>query len=122
MVKEVKRKVKKVEVEVVELKVELPAEFFDNMDKAKAEVAKMRGYDISYGEYIVEAMEDLVKMVEDLSVKVTKAKDIISGLQEVPKEEKPLEPEPGTEVSETEVPAELYAHIIKDEDKHTMYQ
>jgi hypothetical protein len=118
----VKRKTKKVEVEVVELKIELSAEFFDNMEIAKKQVADMRGYDISYGEYIEEAMNDLVKMVESYSEKLVQASEIIkqqdAALPLAPEEEEdePGEPQPG------EVPPELYAHIIKDEDKRTMYQ
>jgi len=119
---DVKRKTKKVEVEVVELKIELSAEFFDNMDKAKKQVADARGYDVSYGEYIEEAMNDLVKMVEDYSTKLIQASEIIkqqdSQLPLAPEEE--AEPEPG-EPQPGEVPPELYAHIVKDEDKMTMY-
>jgi hypothetical protein len=120
---EVKRKKVKVEKEVVELKITLDAEFFDNMDKAKQQVAEARGYDISYGEYIEEAMNDLVKMVEDYSTKLYQASEIIKQQDaqlplapEEPEEEpEPGEPQPG------EVPPELYAHIVKDEDKRTMY-
>ena len=74
---EVKRKKVKVEKEVVELTIQLSAEFFDNMDKAKKQVADNRGYDISYGEYIEEAMNDLVKMVGELQDKVIEASQII---------------------------------------------
>lgn len=120
---DVKRKTKKVEVEVVELKIELDADFFDNMEKAKASVAEQRGYDITYGEYIQEAMEDLVTMVEEYSARLTQASDIIKQQDEAlgkpVKSEAPVNPE--TKEPE-EAPAELYAHIIKDEDKHTMYQ
>lgn len=119
---DVKRKKKKVEVEVVELKIELSAEFFDNMDKAKKQVADARGYDVSYGEYIEEAMNDLVQMVEDYSTKLIQASEIIkqqdSQLPLAPEEES--EPEPG-EPQPGEVPPELYAHIVKDEDKRIMY-
>lgn len=125
MSEEVKRKKKQVEVEVVELKIQLSAEFFDNMEKAKKQVADKRGYDITYGEYVEEAMNDLVKMVGELQDKVVEASQIIMkqdealGQVEIVKEPEPgeqLEGEPG------EVPPELYAHIIKDEDKRTMYQ
>ena len=120
---DVKRKKKKVEVEVVELKIELSAEFFDNMDKAKKQVADHRGYDVTYGEYIEEAMNDLVKMVEDYSAKLIKASEVIKQ-QDTALAQPIEEPEPGEEVEGApgEVPAELYAHIIKDEDKRTMYQ
>ena len=129
---DVKRKTKKVEIEVVELKIELDAEFFDNMEKAKKQVADQRGYDVSYGEYIQEAMEDLVKMVEDYSNKLIEASEIIKEqdnalgnptpeeYEHIKNGEQPVDPETG-EV-ESDVPEELYAHIIKDEDKRTMYQ
>ncbi len=54
------------EVEVVELKIQLSSEFFNNMDEAKKQVAEQRGYDVSYGEYIEEAINDLINMVEEL--------------------------------------------------------
>lgn len=121
---DVKRKKKKVEVEVVELKIELSAEFFDNMDKAKKQVADARGYDVTYGEYIEEAMNDLVQMVEDYSAKLIQASEIIkkqdSQLPLAPQEPEEEDREPG-EPQPGEVPAELYAHIVKDEDKRTMY-
>lgn len=74
MVLEVKRKTKKIvtKKEIVELRIELSAEFFDNMDNAKIQVAEQRGYDITYGEYIEEAMNDLVKMVGELSNELQK--------------------------------------------------
>jgi hypothetical protein len=72
MVETIKRKVKKtvVKEEVVELKIQLSAKFFDNMDTAKISVAEQRGYDITYGEYIEEAMNDLVQMVGELSAQL----------------------------------------------------
>ena len=125
MSEEVKRKKIKVEKEVVELKIQLSAEFFDNMEKAKKQVADQRGFDISYGEYVEEAMNDLVKMVGELQEKVVEASQIIMkqdealGAAEVVKEPEPGEELPG---EPEEVPPELYAHIIKDEDRRTMYQ
>ena len=122
MSEEVKRVKKQVEVEVVELKIQVSDVFFNNMEKAKKQVADKRGYDVSYGEYLEEAMNDLVKMVGELSDQVVQASEIIQkqdaeltgpGARE---EKPPEEGEPG------EVPDELYAHIIKDEDKRTMYQ
>ena len=120
----VKRKTKKVEVEVVELKIELSAEFFDNMEKAKKQVADQRGYDIEYGEYIEEAMNDLVKMVGELQDKVVEASQIIMKQDAELTGPEQREPEPGEKVEgePAAVPDELYAHIIKDEDKRTMYQ
>lgn len=119
---EVKRKTKKVEVEVVELKLELSAEFFDNLEKAKKQVADNRGYDVSYGEYIEEAMNDLVKMVEDYSTKLYQASEIIkkqdAALPLAPEEQE--EPEPG-EPQPGEVPPELYAHLKENEENDPSY-
>ena len=125
MKQEVKRIKKQIEIDVVELKIQLSEEFFNNMEKAKKQVADKRGYDITYGEYIEEAMNDLVKMVGELQDKVVEASQIIMkqdealGAAEVVKEPEPGEELPG---EPEEVPPELYAHIIKDEDKRTMYQ
>jgi len=124
MSQEVKRIKKQIEVEVVELQVELSEEFFENMEKAKKMVADKRGYDISYGEYIEEAMNDLVKMVGELQDKVVEASQIIMKQDEALGAAEVVVPEPGEKVEgePEEVPPELYAHIIKDEDKRTMYQ
>ena len=126
----IERKKKQIEIDVVELKVEFDADFFDDMAKAKADVAQQRGYDVSYGEYIQEALEDLVTMVESYGAKLQDAAEIIKkqdnalgnpSPEEFKKiEEGPVDPKTG-EVEE-DVPEELYAHIIKDEDKRTMYQ
>lgn len=130
MDEKVERKKKKIEVDVVKLTIELPAEFFDNMDKAKKQVAAQRGYDVTYGEYITEAMNDLVKMVESYSVKLKQADDIIKSQDEaisaalkaegveIVQEELPKDPE-GQE--ETDAPADLYAHIEEDSAKEIMY-
>jgi len=129
MKEEVKRVKKQIEVDVVELSVELSAEFFDNLDKAKKQVADKRGYDVSYGEYVEEAMNDLVKMVEDYSYKLQQATELIKKqdamlgeppayVTDVPSEE-PRDPETG-EV-EADVPDELYAHIEEDSAKEIMY-
>ncbi len=77
MADEFKRVKKQIEVDVVELNIELSAEFFDNMMKAKKQVADKRGYDITIGEYIEEAMNDLVKMVDDYSYKLQQASELI---------------------------------------------
>lgn len=126
MSEEVKRVKKQVEVDVVELKIQLSAEFFDNMEKAKKQVADQRGFDISYGEYVEEAMNDLVKMVGELQDKVIEASQIIQKQDEALGQAEIVqkEPEPGDKVEgePDKVPDELYAHIIKDEDKRTMYQ
>jgi len=123
---EVKRKKVKVEIDVVELKIQLDLAFFENMEKAKKQVADARGYDVSYGEYIQEAMEDLVKMVEDYSNKLIQASDIIKEQDNAlgnpspeeyekikeKKEEEPKEEEP--------VPEELYAHLAENYDNDPM--
>ena len=104
----IERKKKQIEIDVVELKVEFDADFFDDM-----------------------ALEDLVTMVENYGAKLQDAAEIIKkqdnalgnpSPEEFKKieEGKPVDPETG-EVEE-DVPEELYAHIIKDEDKRTMYQ
>ena len=126
MSEEVKRVKKQVEVEAVELKIELTAQFFDNMEKAKKQVADQRGYDISYGEYIEEAMNDLVKMVGELQDKVIEASQIIQAQDAeltgpAQREEQPPEDDDEPKTAEG-VPEHLYAHIVKDEDKHVMYQ
>jgi hypothetical protein len=114
----VKRKKKKVEVDVVELTIELSAEFFDNMEKAKKQVADQRGYDVSYGEYLEEALEDLVNMVEDYSNKLVEASNIIQHQDKQLGQPEEVEPE----IEDGKAPDELYGHIIKDEDRYTMYQ
>ena len=127
---EVKRVKKQIEVDVVRLKVELSAAFFDNMDKAKKQVADKRGYDVTYGEYIEEAMNDLVKMVDDYSYKLQQASELIKKQDamlgepvysvDIPEPEEPVDPESGEE--ETEPAPELYAHIEEDSAKEVMYQ
>ncbi len=131
MSNEVKRVMKKVEVEVVELKIQLSSEFFNNMDEAKKQVAEQRGYDVTYGEYMEEALDDLVKMVEEYSAKLIQASDIIKEQDNAlgnptPEEykkikdgEKPVDPESG-EVEE-DVPESMYAHIVEDSAKEIMY-
>jgi hypothetical protein len=105
--------------ESVELKIELSAKFFDNMDKAKKQVAEQRGYDVSYGEYIEECLDDLVKMVRKMEEELIK-RDFVDGLPEVvDKSEEPVEVE--EEPKEGEVPAHLYAHIEEDSAKEIMY-
>jgi gas vesicle protein len=120
MVKEPKRKVKKIvsEKEVVELTIELSAEFFDNMDKAKQEVAVQRGYDITYGEYMEEALNDLVKMVGQLSEEIQKMsmqqqQDIMSMIPEVKDNSKKEEKK--EEVSEYDELMQEFIEVKKDE-------
>jgi hypothetical protein len=123
MSEEVQHKTVMVEKRVVELKVEVSEDFFKTMEKAKKEVADKRGYDVSFGEYIEEAMNDLVLMVDEYGAKLIEASKIIHeqdealGKLEV---EEPVDPETG-EV-EAEVPDELYAHIIEDTGREVMYQ
>lgn len=128
MSEDVKRKKVQIEVDMVEMKIEVSEQFFDNMDKAKKMVADQRGYDVSYGEYIEEAMNDLVKMVDDYAYKIKEAAEIIKkqddmlgnpGQQAVEIEQQPVDPE--TDEEETEPPAELYAHIEEDSAKEIMY-
>lgn len=126
---EIVRKKKQVEVNVVEMKIEVSELFFNNMEKAKKQVADKRGYDITYGEYLEEALNDLVKMVDDYAYKIQEASEIIKRQDEMLNgpieeegiviEQKPIDPE--TEQEETEPPVELYAHIEKDEAKEIMY-
>lgn len=123
MSEDVKRKNVMVETEVVELKIEVSAEFFATVEKAKKEVADKRGYDVSYGQYFEEAMNDLVAMVDEYGSKLIEASQIIQKQdEELSKpvvQGEPVDPE--TKEPE-EAPPELYAHIIKDEDKRVMYQ
>lgn len=116
---EVKKVKKQVEVEVVELKIQLDEQFFANMEKAKKQVADQRGYDVSYGEYIQEAMNDLVQMVGELQDKVIEASQIIQkqdealGAAEVVSgavEDKD-DDEPKTAEG---VPSDLYAHLAEN--------
>lgn len=119
MVKEPKRKTKKVvtETEVVELTIELSAEFFDNLENAKIQVAEQRGYDITYGEYIEEAMNDLVKMVGQLSEELQKMAsqksymDMLPEVKENPKEEVKEE----AEVSEYDKLMQEFIEVKEDE-------
>ena len=69
-------------------------------------------------------MNDLVAMVGELSQQVQKASTIIQTQDAALGAAEVVEPEPGEKVEgePADVPDELYAHIIKDEDKHTMYQ
>lgn len=126
MVDEVKKVKKVVEVEVVEMTIEVSDKFYEQMKAAKKMVADKRGYDISNGEYIEEAMNDLVQMVEELQNKVIEASQIIQKQDEALGAAEVVDSIVGEEddVPKTAegVPEDLYAHIVKDEDKHTMYQ
>lgn len=122
---EIKKVKKQVEVNVVEMKIEVSEKFFDNMDKAKKQVADKRGFDMTYGEYIEEAMEDLVKMLDEYGAKIMEAHEIIQrqdqmlGLEQKELvEEEPVDPDGEPD----KVPDELYAHIVADEDMRVMYQ
>lgn len=119
MVKEPKRKIKKtvVEEEVVELTIQLSAKFFDNMDMAKMQVAEQRGYDVTYGEYMEEAMNDLVKMVGQLSEELQKMAtqqsyaNMLPEVVERPKEEEKKE----EEVSEYDKLMQEFIEVKEDE-------
>ena len=120
MVETIKRKVKKsiVKEEIVELKIQLSAEFFDNMDQAKLAVAEQRGYDITYGEYIQEAMEDLVKMVGQLSEELQKMSTKSQYEQMLPQVKdnnpEPVE-EPEEELSEYDQLMQEFIEVKEDE-------
>ena len=119
MVETMKRKVKKIvsKKEIVELKITLDAEFFDNMDMAKTQVAEQRGYDITYGEYIQEAMEDLVKMVGQLSEELQKMsteKQFKSLLPEV-KDNNPAPVEEETEEEAYQREMQKFVEVAEDE-------
>jgi len=125
MSEEIKRKKKQVEVDVVELTIELDADFFDNMEKAKKQVAQQRGYDVSYGEYIQEAMEDLVKMVEDYSNKLIDASEIIKQQDDAlgnptPEEWEKRRAKEESKEDDKEVPEELYGHLAENYDNDPM--
>ena len=129
---EVKRVKKFIEIDVVEMKIQISEKFYNNMVKAKKEVADKRGYDISNGEYIEEVIDELMAMVDSYGKQLQDAAAIIKEqddalgnptleeYQDMKNGEKPKDPESGED--EIEAPEELYAHIIKDEDKRTMYQ
>jgi len=122
MVETMKRKVKKIvsKKEIVELKITLDAEFFDNMDMAKIQVAEQRGYDITYGEYIQEAMEDLVKMVGQLSEELQKMsteKQFKSLLPEV----KDNNPAPAAEETEEEAYQREMQKFVEVAEDEVMY-
>jgi hypothetical protein len=73
---------KTVEVEMVEMNIQVTKAFFDTMQKAKADVAQKRGFDITNGEYIEQAMDDMVYMIESLHDQLT-AEQYQEGLPEV---------------------------------------
>jgi len=74
MVETIKRKTKKtvVKEEVVEMKIEISAKLFDHIETAKAAVAEQRGFDVTYGVYIEEVINDLMEMVNQLSEQIEK--------------------------------------------------
>ena len=116
-----KKKERVVVDETVELKIEVSALFFDNMDKAKKKVAEARGFDVSYGEYLEEAMNDLVKMVRSMEDELVR-RDYEDQLPEVKDNSIEIEQEVIEEDDEEkEAPAHLYAHIEEDSAKEIMY-
>jgi hypothetical protein len=122
MVDEVKVKKKQIEKEVVEVTVEMDKQFFDNMMKSKADVAEKRGYDVTIGEYIVEAMDDMVRMIDDLSKKVNALGAQVQYQQGMPVvKENEQEPEPGTHVTEEPAPEGMYAKTTNKELKDPMF-
>lgn len=120
---EVKKVKKVIEIDVIEMEIEISEPFFEKIKQAKQAVEDKTGRKMSYGEYIEQAMEDLVQMYDGALQQIEQAKGIIAQQDAMlggapPEEEKPVDPDG----EPAEVPDELYAHIIKDEDKRTMYQ
>ena len=121
---EVKVKKKVVEHEVVELTIEMDKQFYDNMMEAKKKVAEQRGFDITTGEYIVEAMDDMVKMIDQLSKKVNElgtALQYQQGLPQVIERESEQELEPGTPVKDEPAPEQMYAMTDNKKIKDPMF-
>jgi hypothetical protein len=114
---EVVRETKKIERKVVKLEIEMDEEWFEMMDKAKKQVAEQRGYDVSYGAYIQEAMDDMVHMIEELS-KAVAAQQYQDGMPHVVERE----PEPGEVVPDEPAepaPEDMYA---KTDEPDVMFQ
>lgn len=115
-------KVIKKEIEAIELKIELSKKFFEQVNKSKKEVAEKRGYDVSYGKYIEEAMDDMVKIIDQLSQRVQQLEAMLQYQGQIPQViEKNEEPEPGTHVSEEPTPEGMYAKTTNKELKDPMF-
>lgn len=125
MSEEVKRVKKLVEVEeeVVEMKIEISGKLFDQIEKAKKEVADKRGYDVSYGKYIEEAFDDFVYMIGQMSEQIQKLTTHIEAGAAIP----PVIDKKAAEKSEEEKEAEkaameqMYGHISPDGKDDPMF-
>jgi translation initiation factor IF-3 len=117
-VKRIKKQVV-TEEEIVELKIQLSARFFDQMEKAKAAVAKERGYDVGYGEYLEECLDDLVTMVKQLEDHIVKT-DYQNQLPQVKDNNKNDGKDEEAAVKEGEVPPELYGHLEENYENDPM--
>lgn len=117
-------KSKVVEETVVELTIEISEKLFENIEKAKKEVADKRGYDVSYGEYIEEAFDDFLVMIDNLAksnAELMKVVEYQNGLPQVVERE----PEPGEKVEgepPEPAPENMYGHISKDGKGDPMFQ
>ena len=114
---EVVRETKKIEKRVVKLEIEMDEDWFEIMDKAKKQVAEQRGYDVSYGAYIQEAMDDMVQMIEKLSEFVAE-QQYKDGMPKVVERE----PEPGEKVPEEPVEPAPEGMYAKTDEPDVMFQ
>lgn len=124
MSEEINVKKKVVEEEVVEMKITISKKLFDEIEHAKKDVAEQRGYDVTYGEYIEEAFEDFIVMIDRLSKTVQEmsaAQQYQQGMPQVVERE----PEPGEAVPEEPAepaPEAMYAHTNNKELNDPMFQ
>lgn len=112
MSEEVKR-IKREEIvvkEVVEMKIEVSGKFYDQVMKAKAQVEEQTGRKFSNGEYIEEAMDDMVLMIRQLQEQIV-ALDAAARLPDVQQNE--ASPEEKTH-DEREVHEQMYGHLSPD--------
>lgn len=117
MSEEVKRVKKEVvvEEEVVEMKIEISAKLFDQIEKAKKEVADKRGYDISYGKYIEEAFNDFIIMIGQQNEHIQKLTAHIEAGAAIPPvvDNKAGEKSPEEKEAEAAAMEQMYGHISK---------
>ena len=109
---EVNVKKKIVEEEIVEMKIEISKKLFEQIEAAKKDVAEKRGYDVTYGEYIEEAFDDFIVMIDQLGQKIQELSVALQYQQGVPQVVE-REPEPGEKVPEEPAepaPEQMYAH------------
>lgn len=123
MSEEVNVKKKIVETEVVELKIEISKELFDRIESAKKDVADKRGYDITYGQYVEEAFEDFITMIDRLAQSNEQLKAALEYQQGMPqvveRETEPQDPE--TKEAEP-APENFYAMTSNKDVKDPMFQ